>query len=187
MPGSVCIILIMFFFGCVEDNSNVQKSTNNNPTGQFGLEVADLDGNNSNASRTANKGDIVVVHYTGRLTDGTIFDSSLQREPLEFELGAGRVIKGFDDAILGMKLGEKKIVEIPSSDAYGERKDELIRVVDSNLFSNSSEIVVGSEVFDSSGRIGRVIKIDGNEIIIDFNHILSGKALVFEIELISIK
>ena len=74
----------------------------------------------------AKKGDRVKVHYTGKLTDGSVFDSSRDREPLEFELGSGMMIAGFDAAVTGMKVGETKIAEIPSAEAYGEHNEEMV-------------------------------------------------------------
>ncbi len=191
----ICISLIVLVFGCVENSqNNPQNATNNNPTGQFNLGVEEVVSNNSNALNTTNntntisakKGDNVEVHYTGRLKDGTIFDSSLEREPLAFEVGAGQMIKGFDAAVLGMKVGEKKTVEIQPSEAYGEKQNELIITVDSNSFADFSAIKVGSEVTASSGMTGKVTSIEGNKAVIDFNHFLAGKVLVFEIELVSI-
>lgn len=138
----------------------------------------------------AKKNDNVKVHYTGTLTNGEIFDSSVDREPLGFTVGAGQMIKGFDAAVDGMELNEKKTVNIPAAEAYGERNDDLMqKIAKSDL---PAEIIpqVGQTLVATSpdGYESQVIVAEVSEdtITIDANHPLAGKELIFEIELVEI-
>lgn len=138
----------------------------------------------------AKRGNNVKVHYTGKLEDGTIFDSSADREPLEFAIGSGEVIEGFNDAVLGMKVGEKKEVLIPVDKAYGERNDSL--VIDSPIEQVPPDLnaQVGDrlELGGPDGNILRVVvvEIDDEHILLDGNPPLAGKDLHFSIELLEI-
>jgi peptidylprolyl isomerase len=118
----------------------------------------------------AKDGDKVRIHYTGRLTDGTVFDSSEGQEPLEFTLGAGNIIPGFETGTLGMTVGEKKTIQIAPEDAYGERRDELVAVVKLSEFPEGIDVT----------------EINGEEVTLDANHPLAGETLVFEVELIAL-
>jgi peptidylprolyl isomerase len=138
----------------------------------------------------AKAGDTVRVHYTGTLDDGTQFDSSAGHEPLEFALGSGQVISGFDKAVEGMMVGETKSVRIPTEQAYGSRHDELIRKVPKSALPDNIQPAVGMPL-QAQGPDGQVIKLVvtalGEEsIIVDGNHPLSGQALGFDIELVGI-
>ncbi|MFQ3213312.1 MAG: peptidylprolyl isomerase [Marivirga sp.] len=139
---------------------------------------------------TAKKGDKVKVHYTGKLTDGTVFDSSLEREPIEFELGAGQMIAGFDKAVDGMAIGDKKVAEIPSTEAYGEKRDDMMVPVPNDKVPEDIKPEVGMQLSmqQPDGQALPVIIAEINEenIILDANHPLAGKDLNFEIELVSI-
>jgi len=139
---------------------------------------------------TAKKGDKVKVHYTGKLTDDTVFDSSREREPLEFTLGEGQMIKGFDQAVEGMEVGENKKVEIPSAEAYGERSDEaLIEVEKTQLPKDMTpEKGMQLEATSQDGRRQILIIHDVKEekVVLDANHPLAGKELVFDIELVEV-
>ncbi len=138
----------------------------------------------------AKKGDKVKVHYTGKLTDDTIFDSSREREPLEFTLGSGQMIKGFDQAVEGMKVGENKKVEIPSTEAYGERSaDAMIEVEKSQLPANM-EPAKGMQL-EATSQDGRrqilvIEEVKESTVILDANHPLAGKELIFDIELVEV-
>jgi FKBP-type peptidyl-prolyl cis-trans isomerase 2 len=138
----------------------------------------------------AAKGDKVNVHYHGKLADGSTFDSSEGREPLEFTVGAGQVIKGFDDAILSMKPGDKKTVNIPVGDAYGHRNDDMVMEYPISEFPADMKPEVGMEIQmgDNAGNIFPVVitEVSGDKVVLDANHPLAGQDLIFEIELVSI-
>jgi len=136
------------------------------------------------------KGDKVNVHYHGRLTDGTTFDSSEGREPLQFTAGSGQVIKGFDDAVLEMKAGDKKSVNIPVEHAYGERNEDMIMEYPISDFPEDMQPEIGMELQmgDNEGNVFPVVIIEVREetVVLDANHPLAGQDLVFELELVSI-
>ncbi len=138
----------------------------------------------------AKSGDIVRVHYHGKLTDGTTFDSSEGREPLEFTVGQGMVIKGFDNALIDMKVGEKKTVNIPVDEAYGHRNDEMMMEFPTSDFPADMIPEIGMELqmSDNMGNVFPVVivEIQDNTVVLDANHSLAGKDLVFEIELVTI-
>lgn len=137
----------------------------------------------------AQSGHKVRVHYTGRLADGTVFDSSREREPLEFTLGSGMVIRGFDDGVTGLEIGEQKTVEIPAKDAYGEARPEMIIRVPKNAVPPEMVLVVGQELYlpQDNGSIPVVVTDVTDEVIVlDANHRLAGKDLIFDLELVEI-
>lgn len=134
--------------------------------------------------------DTVKVHYTGKLKNGQVFDSSLERDPLQFTVGEGQMIKGFDEAVNGMALNEKKVVEIPSEEAYGERNEQLIQEVGKDQLPEDMNPQVGQTLVatNEAGQQTHVLvaEVADNHIKIDANHPLAGKDLVFEIELVEI-
>lgn len=134
------------------------------------------------------KGDNVKVHYTGTLTDGTVFDSSEGREPLGFAVGSGQVIKGFDEAVLGMKVGESKVVDIPVEKAYGQRNEEMVikAPIDQVPPDLKPELGMRLEVGGTNGEILRVVvtEITETHITLDANPPLAGQDLTFNIELV---
>ena len=132
------------------------------------------------------KGSHVAVDYTGKLTDGKVFDTSIGREPLDFVVGAGQMIKGFDDGVLGMKVGEKKTVTIPPEAAYGLIDPRKVIAVDKQSFPQFDALKVGLMVSAGNGLAGRIASKTDTNATIDFNHELAGKTLVFEITLVSI-
>ena len=138
----------------------------------------------------AAKGNTVKVHYTGKLEDDTVFDSSINREPLEFEVGAGQMIPGFDKAVLGMKPGEKKSIHIPSDEAYGPKRDDMMVTIKKEEFPENVNPKVGQQlqVKRENGHIFNVVvaDIDGSNVTLDANHPLAGKDLYFDIELVDI-
>lgn len=138
----------------------------------------------------AKKGDKVKVHYKGTLASGEQFDSSHGRQPLEFTVGAGQMIAGFDAAIPGMEVGEKKTINIPAKDAYGERsKDAIIEFPTSNIPADMKlEPGMKLQLRDQSGHPVpvTVVEVKDDIIILDANHELAGKELIFDIELVSI-
>ena len=136
------------------------------------------------------KGDTVRVHYTGKLTTGETFDSSAGREPLEFEVGAGMMIKGFDDAVIDMVIGDKKTVNILPADAYGERNDQMVIDFPRSNFPDDMVPEVGMQLMmnNNAGQQFPVTIVEvGDEVVmLDANHMLAGKELVFDIEMVEI-
>jgi peptidylprolyl isomerase len=134
------------------------------------------------------KGDTVKIHYTGKLKDGNVFDSSRSREPLEFEVGKGMIITGLEEAIEGMEVGEKKDVSLEADQAYGKRDENLIVDVPKDKLPEGLEPEKGMplRVKNSQGRDMQVVVADvGDEIVkIDANHPLAGHELDFEIEVV---
>jgi len=139
----------------------------------------------------ASSGDTVRVHYTGTLEDGTTFDTSVGREPLEFTLGEGKMIPGFAKAVYGLKVGESKTVTIPVEEAYGPHRDDLVIIVEREQLPADLDPKVDQqlEMQQTDGRTAVVIVTDVSEttITVDANHPLAGKDLTFEIELVEIK
>ncbi|HTN46888.1 MAG TPA: peptidylprolyl isomerase [Flavipsychrobacter sp.] len=135
-------------------------------------------------------GDMVSVHYHGRLNNGTTFDSSEGRDPLSFEVGKGMVIKGFDDALLGMRVGDKKTVNIPVDQAYGERNDGWIMEYPLSDFPDDMKPELGMQLnmSDNQGNNFPVIiaEIKEDAVVLDGNHPLAGQNLIFDIELVTI-
>ena len=137
-------------------------------------------------------GDKVKVHYHGRLTSGETFDSSEGRQPLEFEVGSGMVIKGFDDGVTGMKVGEKKTINIPAENAYGPRNPEMIIEYPKAQFppEMEKELEVGMPLVMSSASGQQfqvtVVEIKDDAIVLDANHHLAGEELIFDLELVEI-
>ena len=138
----------------------------------------------------AKENDNVKVHYTGKLTTGEVFDSSKGREPLAFTVGTGQMIKGFDDAVAGMELNEQKSVTIPSNEAYGEHRPELIQEVAKADLPPEMDAQVGLKLLATNEQGHQtpvtVTHVGDETITIDANHELAGKDLVFEIELVAI-
>lgn len=136
------------------------------------------------------KGDTVKVHYTGKLTTGEQFDSSAGREPLEFTVGAGQMIKGFDAGVEGMALGEKKTVNIPAAEAYGEWHEENVIEFPKENVPADLQLEVGMPLMlrDNYGRPVEVIVHEIAEAVVrlDANHQLAGKELVFDIEVVEV-
>ena len=139
----------------------------------------------------AKSGDKVKVHYHGRLTNGETFDSSEGRAPLEFEVGGGMVIKGFDEGVTGMKVGEKKTVNIPFDEAYGPRNPEMLVEFPREKFPKDMELEVGMPLMMNNGADQQfqvvVTEIKDDVVILDANHPLAGQDLVFDIELVEIE
>ena len=135
----------------------------------------------------AKTGDTVKVHYTGTLADGTEFDTSIGSEPLEFTIGQGKLITGFEQAVIGMQVGESKTITIPTDQAYGQRSDDLIVEIGRDELSPDIEPEVGMQLQSSQGdMIATIIEVTETTIKIDTNHPLAGQDLTFDIELIEI-
>lgn len=181
-------LLFLLLFGCIQNNNSGSGLMTLGDDVFSGKSVADSNSNvydNLNDFKKVKAGDHVSVNYTGRLLDGSIFDSSVGRSPLEFDVGAEQMIKGFDDGVIGMKIGEKKIVTIPPEKAYGLVEESRIITVDKNSFADFDQMKVGLMV-SSGDYTGRIIEKNDTNAKINFNHELAGKTLVFEITLISI-
>jgi peptidylprolyl isomerase len=137
----------------------------------------------------AKTGDTVRIHYTGTLNDGSVFDSSEGDEPLEFTLGSGQVIPGFEQAVEGMQPGDKKEVKIPSDEAYGAHNDEWVLVVDRENFPEHIEPEVGQQLeLSQAGQSFTVTVTEVSEegVTLDANHPQAGQDLTFALELVEI-
>lgn len=135
-------------------------------------------------------GDTVQVHYKGTLGDGEVFDSSEGRQPLEFTVGSGQVIAGFDKAVMDMEPGQSKTVNIPVDEAYGERSQEALISIPRTEFPDDIAPEIGQELqlSDDQGHIFPVVvaEVADDHVILDANHPLAGKDLTFEISLVSV-
>ena len=138
----------------------------------------------------AKKGDTVKVHYTGTLDDGTMFDTSADREPLQFIVGEGQVIPGFDSAVIDMAIGEIKVSFIPAEEAYGAHSQELVTDVERERFPADMELEIGQQLrvglADGQEAIVMVVDLSDTAVTLDANHPLAGQKLTFEIELVEI-
>ena len=138
----------------------------------------------------AKNGDTVMVHYTGKLIDGTVFDSSTERDPLQFTIGAGEIIPGFEQAVLGMNTGESKTTKIPVDEAYGSYRPEMVVEVERDQMPPEMEPEVGQQIQiqQPSGQIipVTITNISDSTVTLDANHPLAGEDLIFDIELVDI-
>ncbi len=135
------------------------------------------------------EGDTVRVHYIGRLEDGSEFDSSTDREPLEITIGESDVIAGFEHAVIGMTVGERKTITVPPDQGYGPRRDEMVQEIDRSTIPEGLELKLGAAL-EASGEETMltltVVKIGEKTVTLDANHPLAGKDLTYEIELVAI-
>lgn len=135
-------------------------------------------------------GDTVKVHYTGTLEDGAVFDTSQEREPLEFTIGRGQIIPGFEKAVIGMDEGDSATVDIPSDKAYGAVREDLIISVPKDQLPDEVEPQIGMQLQvnqpDGKPIPVRITEIEETELTLDANHPLAGKDLTFEIELVEV-
>ena len=138
----------------------------------------------------AKRGDTVRVHYTGTFEDGTVFDSSKGRDPLEFTIGEGQVIRGFEDAVIGMGEGDRKQESIAPERGYGERNDDLVFTIARDQLPPGSDIHAGDMVqigFPDGGSAAvHVAKMDDESLTLDANHPLAGRTLLFDLELVDV-
>jgi peptidylprolyl isomerase len=141
--------------------------------------------------KQAQAGNTVLVHYKGTLPDGQLFDSSEGREPLSFKLGSGMVIKGFDDGVTGMAVGDKKTVHIPNAEAYGPVNEEMVIEFPRNQIPAEIPLVVGESLnmHQDGGQVMQVVikEVTDAYVILDANHPLAGQDLIFELELVEIQ
>lgn len=138
----------------------------------------------------AKNGDTVRVNYTGKLDNGAVFDSSDNRPPLEFTLGEGRLIRGFEEAVIGMNAGDSKTARVPSDLAFGPHHDELVQVVEKDRLPGNADPKVGDQYTVRQGGRDTVMvtvsDVSDKAVTLDANHPLAGKDLTFEIELVEI-
>lgn len=133
-------------------------------------------------------GDFVQLHYTGSLEDGTVFDTSLDREPLEFQVGGGGIIAGFNDAVINMEVDTEKDVTLAPDQAYGDLRDDLKREFPNSMLGDH-QVEVGQELKFASPQgplTGKVLAVEPDKFVVDFNHPLAGKTLLFKIKLVGI-
>lgn len=135
-------------------------------------------------------GDVVRVHYTGKLADGTEFDSSRGREPLQFQVGAGQVIRGLERKVEGMTVGEKETVTVLAEDAYGPRDERQVQTVPRSAIPEGIDVSVGARLRATTeeGRQISLVVVDLNEeqVTVDANHPLAGQDLIFDLEVVEI-
>ncbi|MBM3196300.1 MAG: peptidylprolyl isomerase [Chlamydiae bacterium] len=129
---------------------------------------------------------IATVHYTGKKKDGQTFDSSVDREPFDFQIGQKQVIDGFEKAVLSLLVGEKKTFEIPFNEGYGPKNPDLIGRLKRELFPKDLELEIGT-MLEIRGQPVTIIALDDESVTLDANHFLAGEDLIFEIELLDIK
>lgn len=137
------------------------------------------------------KGSRVSVFYTGKFKDGTVFEKNIGQDPLVFSVGKGKVIKGFENAVMGMKLGQTKTAVFKPSEAYGPKDPAFIHTVRAAEIPAGTELAIGTEVSftnqDNARIAGVITAIEGDEVTIDDNHPLAGRSLTFEIRIAAIK
>ena len=181
----LAILVIIIISGC----TSIQNSEN--PTGdainQIGVENI----------MAVKDGDTIKVDYVGTLEDGTVFDTSIESvakeagkfqegrpyEPLEFKVGAGQMIKGFDAAVVGMEVNEEKTVTIPPEEAYGQRNEKLIQQIPIDPLKNAGIDPKEGMTISANGNPAQITNVEDGTVTIDFNHELAGKTLVFKITL----
>ena len=141
-------------------------------------------------SEAAREGDTVRVHYKGRLTDGSVFDSSEGSDPIEFTIGANQVIEGFERAVVGMTAGDTKVQSIPASEGYGTRQEDLVFEVPRTAVQEGMDLSIGDMVQvhlpDGQTAPMQVSELNDDSITLDANHPLAGKDLTFDLELVQI-
>ncbi|MFC2138704.1 peptidylprolyl isomerase [Bacteroidota bacterium] len=132
----------------------------------------------------------VKVHYTGKLVDGTVFDSSKDRDPLEFKVGVGQMIKGFENGVIGMSVKETKTITIEPEDAYGPIREELIQEIERTQLPKEINPEVGMDLVsrhpNGYEQLIKVVEVKKNTVVLDANHALAGKTLSFDLELVEI-
>ena len=138
----------------------------------------------------AKPGDTLHLHYTGKLDDGTVFDSSEGRDPLSFELGAGQIIPGLDKGVTGMEVGEKRTVRVEAADAYGEHRPENVQAIPKAQVPDHIDTTPGTQLQvqtqDGHPLTVVVVASDDEKVVLDANHPLAGQALTFDVELVEI-
>ena len=138
----------------------------------------------------AKDGNTVKVHYTGKMESGEVFDTSKDREPLQFTLGGGNIIPGFDKGVMGMETGEKKTITIPPDDAYGPKRDDLVANVNRADFPENITPEIGQQLQmeqpDGTTMNVVITEMSDQKVTLDANHPLAGKTLIFDVELVEV-
>ncbi|HLD75381.1 MAG TPA: peptidylprolyl isomerase [Candidatus Norongarragalinales archaeon] len=179
------LLLAFLFLGCTQTGGS-QLSVNATP-------VVSTPNFSGETKMLVKNGDTVHVDYVGS-TEGKVFDTSLELEakkanlpprpvyePLEFKVGSGQVVPGFDKAPLGLSVGQEKTVDLAPVDGYGERDAQLIVNVSKSNFGNATDVRTGMEVYAPSGQPGKITQVFNDTVTVDFNHFLAGKTLKFRI------
>jgi len=186
------VALLVLLSGCAQPSTENGGGIGNQ--GQAGIlgqienqDLVDIGGGNGMAGETVEAGDKVSVDYRGSLEDGTVFDTSIGRAPLEFTVGAGQMIGGFDAAVIGMALNEEKTVTLEPGDAYGEANESRVTEVPKESVGGAESLEVGMVLTSSQGANGVVKEIKEDTVVIDFNHPLAGKRLTFWIKVMKIE
>ena len=142
------------------------------------------------AQTKAKEGDSVKVHYTGKFEDGTVFDTSVNRDPLQFTIGKSQVIPGFEQAVVGMSPDESRTVKVPADQAYGPHREEMILEVDRKQFPAQLKPELGKQyqIPQAQGRprVVTITDVSESKIVLDANHPLAGKDLIFDVQLLEI-
>lgn len=140
---------------------------------------------------TVEEGHTVVFHYTGTLEDGTVFDSSREREPMEIQVGSGQIISGLESGLVGMSEGETRTITVPPEDAFGERDENLHRKVEKGMFADPEGIKIGRmcqiPVEGQGNMVATIVEVGEEDVVIDLNHPLAGKEITFEVECLEVR
>ena len=179
------LFILLLASGCVEDGDLQTESKSVELEERQEELVAD-----QNETAQAKVGDTIKVHYTGTLDNGTVFDSSVGREPLEFTIGRGQMIPGFDKGVVGLNPSESKTITIPADQAYGPYRQDLVQVVARDQLPTDSELEV-CQMLQNRQPNGQIIlvtvtNVTDSNVTLDANHRLAGKNLTFEIQLVEI-
>lgn len=179
------LVILLLASGCVEDGNLQPESKSVELEERQEEHVED-----QNETAQAKVGDTIKVHYTGTLEDGTVFDTSVGREPLQFTIGRGQMISGFEKGVVGLNLSESKTITIPADQAYGPYRADLVQVVARDQLPTDSELEVG-QVLQASQPDGKIIlvtitNVTDSNVTLDANHRLAGKPLTFEIQLVEL-
>ncbi|MCX8175180.1 MAG: peptidylprolyl isomerase [Candidatus Micrarchaeota archaeon] len=169
--------LLLLVFGCAQiqqEQKEIRQQAQNLGEGALASAPA------------VSKGDVVEVYYIGRLENGSIFDSNTGGIPLEFEVGSGQMIAGFEAGLIGMREGEKRQIRILPSEAYGERQENKVVWIPISQIEGGEKIAVGSSIY-AGGQTGKVVDVAEGAARVDFNHELAGKTLVFDVWVRKIK
>ncbi len=178
-------LALFLLFGCIgSDNMTNSNNTNLNDTNQINESNTNNTYNNLDQFRKVKVGDNISVHYVGKVEGGAIFDSSIGKEPLTFDAGTGQMIKGFDNAVIGMKVGDTKTITLPPEEAYGNLNEENKQVILKEQLPDMN-FEVGQEVIIGQYRL-KIYEVNDNNVLASVNHFLGGKTLIFELQLVSI-
>lgn len=189
----IAVLAILLVSGCAQQPAQGPQGTNQgtNPNANNANVQQEALGNNTQGAgvvKAVANGDNVKVEYVGKFTDGNVFDQSTGKGPLEFVVGAGQMIVGFDEAVVGMKLNDEKTVTIPPEKAYGaaDAPGQQVTVPVASI-QGEGNLAVGATLYMGSGQQGKVIDINNGNATIEYRHPLAGKTLVFWIKVVDIQ